>query len=101
MIGCLELCLEIFEIIVFPDHPLATAVTDAFDHRGMVERIGENDEARNFLAKCAECRPVGNVTRREDQRRFLAVQIGKFLFQQDVMMVGPRNVPVPPAPAPQ
>ena len=92
-IGRLEFRLEIFEIIVLPDHPLATAVTDAFDHRRMVQRIGENDQARNFLAERTECRPVGHITGGEDQRRFLAVQIGEFLFKQNMVMIGARNIP--------
>lgn len=78
---------------MLPDHPLATAVTNAFDHRCMVERIRENDQARNFLTERAEGGPVGDITRGENQRRFLAVEIGKFALEQDVIVVGARNIP--------
>lgn len=92
-IGSGELGFEIVEIVMLPDHPLALAVADAFDHRGVVERVGEDDQAGDLLAERAKGRPVRHIAGIEDQAGFLAMQVGKFLLQQDVVMVGTRNIP--------
>ncbi|QTK80416.1 hypothetical protein AT6N2_C2875 [Agrobacterium tumefaciens] len=92
-ISGLELGLEVLQIIVLPDHPLTTAIPDALDHRGMVERVRKDDQARYLLAERAEGGPVRNITRGEDQRRFLAMEVSKLALQQDVIVVGARNIP--------
>ena len=78
---------------MLPDDLLALGIADALDHRGMVQRIGEDDQAGNLRAERAERRPVGDIARREDQRRFLAVQVGKLALEQNVVVGGARDIP--------
>ena len=52
-IGCRQLGFQIVQVVVLPDHPLALAVADALDHRGMVQGIGKDDQAGDLLAKRA------------------------------------------------
>ena len=92
-IGSLQLGFEIVQVVMLPDDLVALRVPNAFDHRRMVERIREDDEARDACAERAERRPVRNITRGEDQRGFLAMEIGEFLLKQNMVVVGARNIP--------
>ena len=93
-----QLAVQVFGRIMFPDDALGAAVPDALDHRGVVERIGQDHAVRDACRQGAEGGPVGDIAGREDQRVFLAVQIGQFVFQQDMMMVGARNIARAPCP---
>ena len=72
-----ELAVEVARVVVREDALLGAAVPDALDHRGVVERIGEDDAARHARRQRAERRPVRDVARGEQQRGFLAVQVGE------------------------
>ena len=87
-----ELAVQILRIVVAENLALGPARTDALDHRGMVALVGEDDAARKLRGECAERRPVRDVAGGEDQRRFLSVEVGEFLLQEHVIMVGAGNV---------
>ena len=74
------------------DALLAARVADALDHRGVVERVGIDDQAGDLRGQRAERRPVGDVSAREDQRGFLAVQVGQLAFEHDMVVVGAGDV---------
>ena len=92
-IGGRQFGFEVVEIVVLPDDAVALGITDAFDHRGMVQRVGEDDHARDLLAERAQRRPVGDITGGEDQGCFLAVQVGKLALEQDMVVTGARDIP--------
>ena len=92
-IGGGKLGFEVVEIVVPPDDALAVGIADAFDHRRMVQRVGEDDEAGDPGAERAERRPVGDIARGKDQRRFLAVQVGKLALEKNVVVGGARDIP--------
>ncbi len=91
-IGGRQLGFEVLQVIVLPDHPLAFRMADALDHRSVVPGIGETDEAGNLRTERAERGPVGHIARGEKQGRFLAVQIGEFLFEKHMVVVGAGDV---------
>ena len=75
-----------FEIIV-PEHALGAArIADARDHARVVERVGEDHAAGQQLRQRGKRRVVGDVAAGEDQRRFLAVQVGEFRLQLDMVV---------------
>ena len=55
-------------------------------------RVRQDDAARHARRQRAERRPVGDVAGGEQQRGFLAVQVGELLLQQHVIVVGARDV---------
>ena len=62
------------------------AVADAGDHRGVVLLVGEDDGARQQLGERRQRRVVGDVGRGEEQRRFLAVQVGELGLELHVIV---------------
>ena len=88
----LELLLEMLDVVVAEDVLLAAAMADALDHRGVVLLVGEDHEARNEALQGGERRIVGDIGRGEEERCFLAVQIGKLGFELDVIMGGAGDV---------
>ena len=71
---------------------LGAAVPDALDHRGVVCGIGEDDTVRNLSGQRGNSRLIGDVSRGEEQRPLFAVEVGKLIFQEHVVMAGPGNV---------
>jgi len=53
-----ELRLEVGEIVVLEDNLLGARVANTLNHRGVVERIGEDDAAGKFGRKSAHCSPA-------------------------------------------
>ncbi len=91
-VSCRKLGFEVLQVIVLPDHALALGVANALDHRCVVAGIGETDEAGYLGTERAKSRPVRNIARGEEQGRFLAMEVGKLLFEQDVVVVGAGDV---------
>ena len=91
-IGAPQQFLEMLDVVVAPDLTLRLAAAHAFDHRGVVELVGEDDAAGQDVAQRRERRVVGDVARREEERRFLAVQVGEFAFELDVEVRRARDV---------
>ena len=80
------------EVVVAEDVLLAAAVADALDHRGVVQLVGEDDQARHESLQGRQRRLVGDIARGEQQRRFLAVQVGELGLELDVVVGGAGDV---------
>ena len=63
----------------------AAIATDPFDHRGMVQRIGIDDEARKQLGQRAQRRVIRDIGGGEDKGGLLGVQIRKLGLQRLVI----------------
>src|SRR3546814_11848220 len=80
------------EVVVAP-HALFTArIADTRDHRRVVELVRIDDAMRQQLAERAERRLVRDIARGEEQRAFLAVQIGQLGREVDVIRSEERRV---------
>ena len=65
-------------VVVAEDLALAAGLADAFDHRIVVERIRQDQAVRNQFGDGRNAGLVRDVARGEQQRGFLAVQVGEF-----------------------
>src|SRR3546814_2527638 len=73
--------------VIVPEHLLLTSrVTDACNHGRVVQFVGKDDAAGQYLRQCRKCRVIGYISAGKEQRAFLAMQVGKFRFQIDVVM---------------
>ncbi len=79
------------------DPLLRVGVTDALDHRIVIPGIRINN-ALHHRTERRQSRIVCDVPGREDQRRFLAVQVGQFFLKHDVIVVRARNIARPASP---
>ena len=91
-IGRLQQFFQMRHVVVAEDILDRAAMADALDHRGMVEFVGEDDQARQDLRQGRQRRVVGDKARGEQQRRFLAMQIGQLAVQLDMIMRGAGDV---------
>ena len=91
-IGGAKQLFEMRDVVVTEHDPLTTRLADAFDHRIVVERVGQDQAVRNELCEGRNAGLVRDVAGREQQRRRLAVQIGKFLLELDQRMVGAGDI---------
>ena len=66
------------DIIVAEDTLGSAIAAHAFDHGGMVQRVGIDDQPGKELGQGRERGVIGDIGRGEQQRRFLAMQIGQF-----------------------
>ncbi len=87
-----ELRLEVLDVVVAPDALGTATMANAGDHRGVVLLVGEDDGARQQLRQGGERRVVGDIGGGEQQRRFLAVQVGELALQLDVIVRGAGDV---------
>ena len=90
-----QLPIQVFRVIMPPDHLFGARVANAFDHRGVVELITQDHRIGQAAAKRRKRRPVGHIARGEQKRIFLAVQIGQLFFKRHVMARGPRDIARP------
>src|SRR5665213_1178380 len=80
------------EIIVSEDLLCTIGLVNAFDHRVVVQFIGEDQAVRNELGDRRYAGLVCDVSRGEHQRRLLCMQVRKLSFQFHQGMVGPCDV---------
>ena len=80
--------IEMGGVVMSEDEALGARPADAFDHRIVVERVREDRAVRHELAQCAERGEVGDPSRCEDKRGILAVEVGEFGFELDMLPVG-------------
>src|SRR3546814_5017549 len=72
--------------VIVPEHLLLTSrITDACNHGGVVQLVGKDDAAGQYLRQCRKCRVIGYIAAGKERRAFLAMQVGKFRFQIDVV----------------
>src|SRR6267154_1535437 len=79
-------------IVVAPNLPGTASGTHAFDHRIVIERIGQDQAVRKEPGHRRDARMVGHVARRENERRFLAMEIRKLGLQLHQRPVCTRDV---------
>jgi len=84
---------EVSEVVVPEDLPGSAAMPDAGDHGGVVQLVGEDDQAGHDPLQRRQGRLVGDIARGEQQGRFLAVQVCEFGFELDVMVGRAGDVP--------
>ena len=84
--------VEISRIVMLKNAFFGAGMTDALDHRIMIQRIRIEDTARQLRAQRGQGRHVGDIARGKQQRRFLAVQAGQFLFKKHMVMVGAGDI---------
>ena len=93
-----EQFVEMRDVVVPELQALRTAVADTLDHRRVVERVRQHDAVGQARGERAECRPVRDIAAGEQQRRFLAVEVGQLGLEQNVLMVGAADVARAPRP---
>ena len=74
------------------DHLLRAGAAHALDHRGVVQLVGQDDAVGQHLGDGRDRRLVGDEARGEDQRRFLAVEVGELGLELDQRVVGAGDV---------
>ena len=80
------------DVVVAEDPLFHPRLAHALDHRGVVELVGEDHAVRHQPRDGRDRRLVRNEARGEDQRRFLAVEVGERTLELDQRPVGARNV---------
>ena len=81
-----------FEIVVPPDALRAAALPNALDHRGVVLFVRKDNGSLEELHQSGKRRFVRNIAGGEEQRRFLAMQVGEFRFKLHVEMRCARDI---------
>ena len=74
------------EVVVAKDVLLATAAADPRDHRRVVHLVREDDAAGQHLGERRERGLVRDVARGEEQGGLLAMEVGQFGLELDVIM---------------
>src|SRR3546814_1421341 len=73
--------------VIVPEHLLLTSrISDCSSDVCASELVGKDDAAGQYLRQCRKCRVIGYIAAGKEQRAFLAMQVGKFRFQIDVVM---------------
>ena len=84
--------VQVGRVVVAEDPLLAAGMADAGDHRGVVQRVGEDDAAGDQLRQGRQRGVVGDEAGGEEERRLLAVQVGQLLLQRPMVDVGAGDV---------
>src|SRR5215472_14854612 len=58
----------------------------------MIQLVGEDDATGYAQRQRAEPSPVRDITRSEQKRGFLLVKISQLALEQDMIMIGPRDI---------
>ena len=88
----LQQAFEMRDVVVAEDLLLGARAPHALDHRGVVQLVGDDQAVGQKPRDGRDRRLVGDEAGGEDQRCFLAVQVGKFQFELDQRVVGAGNV---------
>src|ERR1700746_3277538 len=83
------------DIVMAEYEALRAGTADAFDHGIVVEGVGKDRAAWQQAPERTEGGEVRYPPRCEDQRSFLAVQIGKLGLELHVRQVGSGNIASP------
>ncbi len=79
---------------------LGAGLPHALDHRIVVERIRQDEAVRHHPSDGGNAGLVGDVTRTENERSLLAVQIGELVLKPDQRMRGAGDVAGAPSAGP-
>ena len=80
------------DVVMPPYALLAARAPDALDHRIVIQRVGQDEAIRQEARDGRNRREIGHPAGGEDERRRLAVQIGKLGLELDDRIVGAGNV---------
>ncbi len=78
---------EMRHVVVAENLPLGMRLTHAFDHRIVVQGIRQDQAVRHQPGDRGNTGLVGDIAGGEDQRRFLAVQVGKLALELDQRVI--------------
>ena len=87
-----EQLLEMGDVVMPPYPLLAARAPDALDHRIVIERVGQDEAIGQEGGDGRNRRKVGYPPGSEDERRRLAMQVGKLGLELDDRIVGAGNV---------
>ncbi len=87
-----EQLFEMRHVVMAPDLFFGAGLADALDHRIVVPGVGEDQAIRQQLGDGRNAGLVRHVARGENERRFLAVQVGKLRLQFNQRMIGARDI---------
>ena len=91
-IARLEKLLEVLKIVMAPDLFLAAGLADAFDHGIMIERIGQDETARQKLRDGGDAGLVRDIAGCEYKGSWLVVQVCELTLELDQRMVGAGDI---------
>jgi hypothetical protein len=74
---------EMTDVVMAPNLLFHAGTPYALDHRIVVPGIRQDHTVWKQLGDSRDAGLVGHIARGEDQRRFLAVQVGEFALQLD------------------
>ena len=83
---------ELRHVVVAENLLLAMRLAHAFDHRVVIPGVGEDQAVRHLLGERGNPGLVRNVAGGENQRRFLAVQVGQLALEFDQRVIVAGNV---------
>ncbi len=86
-IGRRQQLFEMRHVVVAEDLLLAIRLAHALDHRIVIPGIRQDQAVRHQLGERRNAGFVRDVAGGEDQRRFLAVQVGKLALELDERMI--------------
>jgi hypothetical protein len=78
---------EMRHVVMAENLLLAIGLAHALDHRVVIERIGKDQAVRHQLGERGDTGLIGDIARGEDQRGFLAVQVGELALELDQRMI--------------
>jgi len=87
-----QLPLQVGGVVVPEDSLLCPAVTNAFDHRGVVALVREHDAIGQARRKRRQRRQVRDIRGGEEQGGRLGMQLRQLAFQQHVPMIGAGDI---------
>src|SRR5207302_113534 len=83
---------EVPNVIMAPDQLVATGVPHAFDHRVVIELIGDDQAVGDELRDRRDAGQVRHITGGEHERGGFAVQISQLPLELDEGMIGPGDI---------
>ncbi len=90
--GRLQQAFQMRNVVVAEDLLFGARAAHALDHRGMVQFVRDDQAVRQQPRDRRDRRLVGDEAGGEDQRRFLVVQVGQFMFELDQRVRGTGDV---------
>ena len=87
-----EQFFEMGDVVVAPHLLLAAGAPDAFDHRIVVQRIGEDQAVRQQAGDRRDPGEIGDPAGGEGERGGLAVQVGELGLEPHDRVMGAGNV---------
>lgn len=88
----LQKLLKMGHVVMAENLLLRVGMADALDHGGVVQRIREDDAARELAGEGGEGRVVRDIAGRKDERTFFVVQVRELRFEPEMEVGVASNV---------